>query len=95
MNKKDLLKIIEETIGIITTQANDFVWSHWNGPDDAEAELKNYRHEIEHDVFVHIPELVGIFAPTGSLQEVSISSGWGEKYLELSARFDKAVDSPE
>jgi hypothetical protein len=30
-------------------------------------------------------------APTGSLQEISISSGWGDEFLEIAARFDRAV----
>ncbi|WP_194814929.1 hypothetical protein [Nocardia sp. XZ_19_385] len=33
--------------------------------------------------------LVVLFAPTGPLQDLSISSGWAERYLELAARFDQ------
>ena len=29
-----------------------------------------------------------LFAPTGPVQEVSISSGWGEEFLTLASRFD-------
>lgn len=32
-----------------------------------------------------------LFAPTGALQEDSLASGWGEEYIELSSRFDHAV----
>ena len=32
-----------------------------------------------------------LFAPTGSIQEVSISSGWGQEFLSLSARFDEVI----
>jgi hypothetical protein len=33
-----------------------------------------------------------LFAPTGSLQETSISNGWADKFLALSSRFDAALE---
>ena len=32
-----------------------------------------------------------LFAPTGSLQEVASSTGWGDAFLRLAARFDEAA----
>ena len=32
-----------------------------------------------------------LFAPTGPLQEVSVSSGWGEEFLNMARRFDAAM----
>jgi hypothetical protein len=46
------------------------------------------------EVSVQLPEKLNLsilFAPTGNIQEVSISSGWGEAFLELTARFDAAL----
>jgi hypothetical protein len=33
-----------------------------------------------------------LFAPTGDLQETSISGGWADEFLELSSRFDAALE---
>jgi len=33
-----------------------------------------------------------LFAPTGPIQEVSLSSGWGQEFLELAERFDKEYE---
>jgi hypothetical protein len=33
-----------------------------------------------------------LFAPTGNLQETSISGGWADKFLALSSRFDAAME---
>jgi hypothetical protein len=33
-----------------------------------------------------------LFAPTGDLQETSISGGWAEEFLALSFRFDDALE---
>jgi len=37
-------------------------------------------------------DLVVLFGPTGSIQEVSISSGWGREFLEVGARFDAVAE---
>ena len=36
-------------------------------------------------------ELKSLFAPTAEIQEISMASGWSERYLELSSRFDAAI----
>ena len=35
--------------------------------------------------------LVMLFMPTGPLQELSIDSGWGEAFIDLSTRFDEII----
>jgi len=35
-------------------------------------------------------DLSVLFAPTGLVQEVSISSGWGVEFLAIGSRFDAA-----
>jgi hypothetical protein len=38
------------------------------------------------------PQWLGIlFAPTGDLQETAIDNGWGEAFLDLAARFERAI----
>ena len=36
-----------------------------------------------------------LFAPTGPIQEVSLSSGWGDVFIELAERFDDAMASEQ
>jgi hypothetical protein len=36
-------------------------------------------------------ELSVLFAPTGPVQEVSVSSGWGDEFLILANEFDAAL----
>jgi hypothetical protein len=33
-----------------------------------------------------------LFAPTGPIQEVSLSSGWGDKFIAVADRFDRASE---
>jgi hypothetical protein len=32
-----------------------------------------------------------LFLPTGPIQEVSLSSGWAQEFLDLADRYDQAV----
>ena len=36
-------------------------------------------------------DMAVLFLPTGPIQEVSLSSGWGDEFVALADRFDKAV----
>jgi len=33
-----------------------------------------------------------LFAPTGPIQEVSLSSGWGDAFLKIAEQFDRAAE---
>ena len=36
-------------------------------------------------------ELKSLFAPAAEIQEISMASGWSERYIELSSKFDAAI----
>jgi ferredoxin len=49
---------------------------------------------VDEEWFNKLPprgDLSVLFAPTGPIQEVGVSSGWGEAFLELAERFDRAA----
>ena len=37
-------------------------------------------------------ELSSLFAPTAEIQEIAMANEWNERYLELSSRFDEAME---
>jgi hypothetical protein len=88
----EMTAILDETLNWIARPDNEFLWSSWRNVDQALGEVEQYRTEIHKGDYTHIPELHLIFAPTGPLQELSIDSGWGEKFLALAERFDHALD---
>ena len=87
MSHQELLDVLRETRTWLTRPNNDFVWSSWNSQDEAVRELDSYVAEIARGAR---PDLEILFAPTGSIQEVSLSSGWGEEFIDLASRFDRA-----
>jgi hypothetical protein len=89
--KLELLSVLRETQALLRRPGNDFAWSQWDSVKEALSTLDGHIAAIERDDASRLPELGLLFAPTGSIQEVSVSSGWGEEFLGLAARFDEAV----
>jgi hypothetical protein len=86
-----LLQALEETRHLLAREGNDFAWSAWR---DGEAALKEMDTMIECIRGGAVPDaiqLAVLFAPTGPVQEVSISSGWADAFLELADRVDEAL----
>ena len=75
---------------MLAMPANDFGWSSWPDVDAAVREVDGLIAELTEG---RTPEQLCVsvlFAPTGPIQEVSISSGWGHSFLDLAAQFDAA-----
>jgi hypothetical protein len=86
----NLLAILREVRCLLARPENNFSWSGWNDETAALCEIDALIAGITSG---EIPELVSLkvlFAPTGPIQEVSVS-GWGNEFLALAARFDAAL----
>jgi hypothetical protein len=68
--------------------SDDFSWTSWN---DKGAALRELDHAIEHLIHGSIAPLSILFAPTGPLQELSLSNDWGDEFLKLSDRYEAAI----
>jgi hypothetical protein len=81
-----LLCILIETRRLLALPSNDFGWSAWDNAEDALAELDAFIRSLETEQLPSREDLELLFAPTGSLQDVSINSGWAQEYLSLSGK---------
>ena len=84
----DLLDNIKE---IIRTRDTDMLWSIFETKEDFLKELDNHIQKFQNNDFSSIEQLIGLFLPTGDLQEIALSSGWGEEYLAISKKFDDLI----
>jgi hypothetical protein len=87
----ELLKAIKRTTGLLAQPDNDFTNSRWQGGDAAIKELVILSRRVEHGDLQALDRLGILFAPTGTLQEVSIDSGWGDEFLDVASDFDRAA----
>ncbi|MGW1062115.1 hypothetical protein [Micromonospora rubida] len=85
-----LLAVLADIHAILARQGNDFSWSSFPHADAALQKVD----ELSAAVRAGDPPLLMLtvlFAPTGPVQEVSLSSGWAEEFLVLADRFDAAM----
>lgn len=85
-NLQDLISILREARSLLALESNDFSWASWIDQNQAMAEIDSVITELENGL---IPDIGVLFAPTGPIQEVSLSSGWGIEFIRLAKRFDK------
>jgi hypothetical protein len=62
-------------------------------PAEASLDLASHIQRVESRDFTRMFDLKLLFAPTGSLQDISIDHGWGEEFLELAKRFDELTQA--
>ena len=88
-----LVDVLRDARELLARPGNDFVWSSWNSCDDALRQLDSFIGCIEAGEMPDRMDLALLFAPTGNIQEVAESSGWGHDFLALAKRFDAAIES--
>lgn len=90
VTRSELLDILRQSRELLARPSNCFDWSSW---EDAEDSLREMDALIETLAFGGLPDrlvLSVLFAPTGPIQEVGLSSGWAYEFLSLAERFDRA-----
>ena len=86
-----LIAILRETQQLLNREGNDLSWSSWNDAQEADAEIERQLQRIEQADYSDLFNLQVLYAPTGPIQEVSLSSGWGNEFLVVAARFDNEI----
>ena len=86
-----LMTILCETQQLLNREGNDFSLSSWNDAREANAEIERQLQRIEQADYSDLLNLRVLYAPTGPIQEVSVSSGWGNEFLAVAERFDNEI----
>jgi hypothetical protein len=84
-----LIAVLRETKAFLALEDNDFSWSSWRDQNQAISEIDSIIRELENGL---VPDMRVLFVPTGPIQEVSLSSGWGNEFVKLAKRFDKEYE---
>lgn len=82
-----MIAVLEEAKALVLRPGNDFLWSSWEDAGDAAREIDEYVARLRLGP-IGKRAMAGMFAPTGPLQELALSSGWSAEYSGLAARFD-------
>jgi hypothetical protein len=87
----ELINVLRRARALLAFPDNDFAWSSWEDADAALAEVDRHIAAVESGDLPPQLNLAVLFAPTGPIQEVSLSSGWAYEFLDLASQFDSAV----
>ncbi len=89
----EVIRVLTEVIDIVARPDTDVTWSGYDTPEEAAAELRDLIDRIRDPRTARsaVREISLLFLPTGALQEIAISSGWGNTYLTLAERMDRAL----
>ena len=82
---------MKEVKEIIDSPNTDVTWSRYNTAEEVIKDLASCIEQLKQKDKSVIEKLKILFAPTGVFQEISIDSGWSDKYLELANRFDEVL----
>jgi hypothetical protein len=85
-----LVEILREVRSHLARPGTDFAWSSWADGADALAEIDELIAQVRSGNVLK-RKLDLLFAPTASLQEISISNGWGDEFLGLARAYDDVV----
>ena len=78
--RRELVDVLRECRALLARPDSDYLWSSWEDADAALEEIDGIIASIEQGEPLSQWWSV-IFAPTGPMQEVSLSSGWGDEFL--------------
>jgi len=88
---EEIIKILYEIRSIVDSNQTDVGWSKYNSVQKVLSEIDTHINKLKNNDLSNLYELEILFGPTGSFQEISISSGWEDKYINISSRFNKAI----
>ncbi len=90
VNVPELMAVLAEVRELLARPGNDYAWSSFARAEAALAEIDELATQAR--VEGEVPFMLKVlFAATGPIQEVAISSGWGDEFIELAERFDVAI----
>ena len=91
MKRDALLEVLRETRELLASPDNDFTWSGWKDSEAALKEIDALIDCVRSGAAVDASQVRVLFAPTGPIQEVSLGTGWSDRFLELANRIDGAM----
>jgi hypothetical protein len=72
---------------------NDFSWSSWTDAAQALREIDAIIAALNAGAPLDLGRMRTLLAPTGPIQEVSLSSGWSDAFVKLACDFDSALSA--
>jgi hypothetical protein len=89
--RRAMIDALRQARALLALPDNDFSWSSFIDAEGALREVDGLIDAIEQGRPVSQFAGTILFAPTGPIQEVSLSSGWGDEFIAVADRWDAAL----
>lgn len=89
--RDELVDVLRDARPLLALPGNDYCWSSWADADAAFAEVDGLIAELGAGRLPPRLAVEVLFAATGPVGEVALSSGWAGLYLKVAERCDAAV----
>src|SRR5688500_15065905 len=83
-----LAAVLRSARELLSLPQNDFAWSSWPDRTAAVAEIGALLSAIDAGRLPEHLDVSVLFAVTGPIQEVSLSSGWADTFLKVAEHYD-------
>ena len=89
---KDVVQLREvlEQMKMFVERSGESDWTP-HTPAEVSADLSISISQLARGEAIDVDHLKMLFAPTGPLQEIAMSSDWANEYLTLSSKFDDLI----
>ena len=83
--------MLEELLELVGSGRADLsIAGYWADRDELVADLREHRDRLRRGDTTRLDLLTALFGPAMPLQDLALASGWGDRFLDLAARFDRA-----
>lgn len=90
-----LAEIIDELLEIVQAHPQDLNWQpYYDDRQELLRDLHDHAERIRNGDASRLPKLKFSLLPTGDLNEIAFSSGWGAAYVRLADEFDELYTGP-
>ena len=86
-----LIELLEQT-QILVDKSEGYVYAGLS-PAEISLDLVTAIDSLKNDKLIDRDHLRMHFAPTGSLQETAMMSGWTDEYMRISKQFDDVINN--
>ena len=89
---KEIIKILRIVKKYVSIQGSDVLTSSFNTNKEVIDCIDDHIKKLSNSDTSEIDDLIVLFLPTSDFQEISISNGWSEEYLEIARAFDILIE---
>jgi hypothetical protein len=91
MKLDELIQVLHQVIEYYRLPDTDVCFSRYDSTEDAIIDMQSIVDSLENEDLSVLSKLALLFAPTGSVQEILIDSGWGNEYIEISSHAERLI----